>query len=503
MATTEEEEFKALIMDSSKVVSAAKVITKKNKLSRKNREKFGKLGLDSLDVSASQKKKEFIKTVEKPLVTSWNSAGSQGPPVAVQSDGVKPGRRVKMPLAAPRNIDVPPGPSLVGQSDRVTNTLQSVPTAMIVERPQVDDSVNSSESEYGSADQSDTASEMDRDSVLQGMPPIQQAGAVPQFYLQGKPVPQPVFETQLWADRMEAADAEDFQSRPHVKPRRRKKVLVPDTPIKQTQESLSCAGEVPETPLSGWPKGKSPYSLIPEQETGDIAVPPENPVVPDRGRQEVCPAIMSIVHRYEAEFPTAYDRMRNIGYLLGDISAQFEAVWGKIMAYVDLERRLEKLEAVIAAPTFAQVVKQPTPLVQDHDVDILGRSGATEHPRVPHKRKKQGSPDKIDVVVAKQPEAVQQPRVVPVGVSEPTMVPRPPAPKLPPPGHMPVLVVRPLVESITSSAQLKALLESKLHPQTLQVDIIVDLLLIGEFLFTYGSLLWYRDWKRPAMVIWS
>ncbi|GBM48505.1 hypothetical protein AVEN_174325-1 [Araneus ventricosus] len=439
MATTEEE-FKALIMDSSKVVSAAKVITKKNKLSRKNREKFGKLGLDSLDVSASQKKKEFIKTVEKPLATSWNSAGSQGPPVAGQSDGVKPGRRVKMLLAAPRNIDVPPGPSLVGQSDRVTNTLQSVPMAMIVERPQVDDSVNSSESEYGSADQSDTTSEMDRDYVLQGTPPIQQAGAVPQFYLQGKPVPQPVFEPQLWADRMEAADAEDFQSRPHVKPRRRKKVLVPDTPIKQTQESLSCAGEVPETPLSGRPKGKSPYSLIPEQETRDITVPPENPVVPDRGHQEVCPAIMSIVHRYEAEFPTAYDRMRNIGYLLGDISAQFEAVWGKNNG--------------------------------NHDVDILGRSGATEHPRVPHKRKKQGSPDKTDVVVAKQPEAVQQPRVVPAGVSEPTMVPRPPAPKLPPRGHMPVLVVRPLVESITSSAQLKALLESKLHPQTLQVDIM-------------------------------
>ncbi|GBM14714.1 hypothetical protein AVEN_71994-1 [Araneus ventricosus] len=172
MATTEVIEIKALISDSSKVVSAAKAKMKKNRLSRKTKDKFEKLGPVGLDDSLVQKKKDFLRTVEKPLVTNWGTS-------------------------------LPPGPSPVGMSVSLVPYTEPALTELTVERPPEVIGYISSQSEYCSDDlMSDTDSILAADaSALASDPNVdipgtltfQQDGKIRQFYLKGKLVPQPTF----------------------------------------------------------------------------------------------------------------------------------------------------------------------------------------------------------------------------------------------------------------------------------------------------------------------
>ncbi|GBL97211.1 hypothetical protein AVEN_84922-1 [Araneus ventricosus] len=516
MATPEDFEFRAIGSESSKVVSAAKALKKKNRLSRKNQDKFGKLNPQTLDATLIRQKQEFVRKVEVPLMTKW---GELSPPGISSVKGTGGQRKV---------LVFPPSPSRYPTSQQEEGAGY---TSDAIFSPSEDGSGSCHgddvEVQSDSGDDSDafmSGDEVVKDETTLSVHVLTTAGdtshpvsqttsssgaqlPLPVLDLTGSPQPSTVAQM---ADSL-IVPSQGTQITQIFSPT----LLQQDVPLNLTQSGPGTTridgnpsqvdGTVPDTEDSGEyfsPPTKisddKTMLVVPDTQTLSVSERPmeegmisstPSSLLPSAATDNICPVILKHLQDFEAAFPNAWDRVRNLGRLMSAISKE----------YSQLNALLERVEKALALRQDARIeLSQPSvaPLPSQTAKPMSGMQDslppvALSQGRVATKRRKQGSPplcqhvERTDPLVTSQPgddkilySKAAAPQIIthiPVVQAAPSGVPpkkSSPSVELHPRLNVPTLLIQPKTYDIVSSAQLKSLLETHIHPLTLGIKIV-------------------------------
>ncbi|GBL73778.1 hypothetical protein AVEN_230754-1 [Araneus ventricosus] len=519
MATPEDFEFRAIGSESSKVVSAAKALKKKNRLSRKNQDKFGKLGPQNLDATLIRQKQDFVRKVEVPLLTKW---GELSPPGISSVKGTGGQRKV---------LVFPPSPSSYPtsqQDEGAGYTSEAIfSTSEDGSGSCQDDDVEVQSESGEDGDDSDTCmsgNEAGNDETTLSVHVLTTAGGtslpvpqtdsssgallpLPTLGLTGSPQPSTVSQradcltlpspgtqiTQVFSPTIlqKGASLTVPQSGPPIQ-QLDNKPPQSDVPITDTEDS----GEYFSPPTRI--RDDKTMFVVPDTQTLSVSERPmeegmisstPSSLLPSAATDNICPVLLKHLQAFEAAFPNAWDRMRNLGRLMSAISEE----------YSQLSARLERVETALALRQVARMeLSQPSvaPLPSQTAKPVSGMQDslppvALSQGRVAPKRRKQGSPplsqpiERTDPLVTSQPVAEQilySKAAAPPIVTHNLVVqaaplgapPRKSSPsvELHPRFNVPTLLIQPKTDDIVSSAQLKSLLETHIHPLTLGIKIV-------------------------------
>ncbi|GBL89956.1 hypothetical protein AVEN_178371-1 [Araneus ventricosus] len=308
MATTEDFEIRALASESSKVVSAAKALKKKNRLSRKNQDKFGKLHPENIDVALVRQKQEFVRKVEVPLMTKWGELSPLGLSSVKGSGGQR--KELVFPLTSVCYQGPPADSGYYGYdsdatfsqseegSEDQTGGDENQTSEMGEETSEYEDDMSGNEGVACDQTMSVHVMVADGSKTIPDPPTVSTVGDFRQLPQKGTLDTQttsalPLLEVPIVTD---TDDSGDFHS-PPTHQGSGEKVLVKDTPFPKAKEPLSCGGEVPSTPSDA----------LPCIDTGNIS-----------------PVILQHLQDFERAFPNGWDRSKNLGRLMSVISEEFD-----------------------------------------------------------------------------------------------------------------------------------------------------------------------------------